>query len=86
MKLDYFLGIRRVTAASRGSSCYRHNSSMCKCHAPQRQRVKKSTCSPDYVAQMQKPQALQVLAGREDIKQDDYEGLILFSSPELHAL
>lgn len=37
-------------------------------------------------AQMQKPQALQVLARREDIKQDDYEGLILFSSLELHTL
>lgn len=51
------------------------------------QRVKKKALVVQInAAQMQKPQALQVLAGREDIKQDDSEGLILFSSLELHAL
>lgn len=45
------------------------------------QRVKKSTCRQMNAAQMQK-----ALAGREHIKQDDYEGLILFSSRAIMTL
>lgn len=77
------LGIWRVTEASRGSSCCSHNSNMCKCHVPQRAKGKKKA----LVAQMMhRAQELQVLAGREDIKQDDYEGLILFSSRAIMTL
>lgn len=59
----------------------------CKCHVPQRAKGKKKALVVQInAAQMQKPQDLQGLAGREDRKQDDCEGLILFSSLERRAI